>query len=303
MHNLFYELTLVCILAGGIAVVTSFFKQPTILAYIATGLLLGPLGYYNLQHSEIFTGLSEIGVTLLLFLIGLELDVSELKKMGPRAVVVGVGQVLLTTALGLVAMSVFGLSLVPAAFIAVALSFSSTVITTKLLAEKKDTQSLYGKLSLTILVIQDFFAIGLLVILNNIADPTTASDTWQNAIFLIAKLGVLLWLVWWHNRYVFPKIMRTLGRSEELLLIFALAWALGLAALVSLPFIGLSREVGGFLAGLALAGSSLHYEISHRVKSLRDFFLILFFILLGANVSLDHTGGLLWPAIGLTAFV
>jgi voltage-gated potassium channel Kch len=107
----------------------------------------------------------------------------------------------------------------------------------------------------------------------------------------------------WHSKYVLPWILKIIGKSDELLLVFSLAWALGLAALVSLPFIGFSLEIGGFLAGLALARSAVHYEIGARIKSLRDFFLIIFFIVLGSGLAFNHLSEIIVPALIVTGFV
>ncbi len=307
MNNIFFELTILLILAGLIAVVVSFFKQPSIIAYIITGLVIGPLGYYQLRQSEVFDALAQIGITLLLFMVGLELDISQIKRLGKTALITGLGQVVITTSIGFFILKLLGFSNAVSLFIAPALTFSSTIIVVKLLTEKKDMQSLYGKIVVGIFLIQDFIAILMLISLSSTSGQTfslySSLPAWQNIILTIVRGLILALLVFWVSTKFFPKIMGYIGKNDELLLVFALSWALGLAAFVSQPFIGFSLEIGGFLAGIALARSAMHYEISARIKSLRDFFIILFFIVLGSQLVFKDMASMTWPAIVLSLFV
>ncbi len=306
MTTIFLELTVILILAGAIATVISLFKQPAIIAYLLTGLIIGPFGYYHLHNTEILQGLGEIGITLLLFLVGLELDINQIKKLGAKVLALGLGQVIVTTLLAYAMFTLAGFASTTAWILGAGLSFSSTIVVVKLLTEKQALHSLYGKLVIGILLLQDFAAIFLLVFFagNNNADPLLAGlPAWQHIFFNFIKILLLLWLINWHAKFVLPRILKIIGRSDELLLVFSLAWALGLAAFVSLPFIGFNLEIGGFLAGLALASTAVHYEISGRVKSLRDFFIIIFFIILGSGLAFNHLREILWPALLATAFV
>ncbi len=307
MNNIFFELTIILITAGAISIVVSFFKQPSILAYLLTGLLIGPFGYYQLHQGEALNGLAQIGITLLLFMVGLELDITQLKRIGRTALWAGISQVVVTFLLGFGLLTALGFGTTAASFIALALTFSSTIIVVKLLSEKHDLQSLYGKLSIGIFLVQDFAAILILILLGG-AEGATAGQAlsfgiWESIIFTLIKAVLLGAVVYWHSVYVFPKVLRFIGKSDELLLIFSLAWALGLSTLVSLPFIGFSLEVGGFLAGIALANSAVHYQISARTRSLRDFFIIIFFIVLGSQLVLNNLSEIIIPAIILTIFV
>ncbi len=307
MNGIFLELTMVLIMAGAMAVLVSFLKQPGIIAYIITGLIIGPLGYYNLQDKHVFDALAQIGITLLLFMVGLELDVTQLKKMGRAALLTGLGQVVFTTGIGFLILRLLNFNLGASLLIAPAITFSSTIIVVKLLAEKKDIQSLYGKIVVGIFLTQDLVAILILVGLSSFA-PTSTSvysgiPIWQNLMMIFIRALILVLLVWWASAKVFPKILKIIGRSDELLLVFGLAWALGLAAFVSLPVMGFTLEIGGFLAGLALAQSAVHYEISARIKSLRDFFIIIFFIVMGSQLVFTNASGLVWPVIIVSLFV
>src|SRR5579864_8907821 len=133
MNNIFFELTIVLILAGLVSFVVSLLKQPSIVAYIITGLIVGPLGYYKLQQGDVFSGLAQIGITLLLFMVGLQLDIGQLKRIGKTALLVGLGQVFFTSLAGFFILRALGFGLSSALYIAPALTFSSTIIVVKLL--------------------------------------------------------------------------------------------------------------------------------------------------------------------------
>jgi len=307
MSSLFFELTTVLILAGLVSFLVSLLKQPSIVGYIITGLIVGPLGYYRLQQGDAFSALAQIGITLLLFMVGLQLDLSQLKRIGRTALMVGVGQVFFTSLIGYFILRALGFSAESSLYIAPALTFSSTIIVVKLLSEKKDLQSLYGKLVVGIFLTQDFIAILLLILMSSLGQnsPTIYSGLplWQNIIMAFVRGLVLILVVWWLSAKVFPKILQHIGNNDELMLVFSLAWALGLASFVSLPIMGFSLEIGGFLAGLSLARSGVHYEISGKIKPIRDFFIIIFFIVLGSGLVLENLGAITFPAIVLSLFV
>lgn len=307
MNPLFLELTGILIAAGVIAYILHFLKQPTIIAYIVTGLLIGPFAFYRLQHGEILHGLADVGITLLLFMVGLNLDISQLRKIGKTAVIAGVGQILFTCSLGFIIVSFLGFNWLPALYISLALTFSSTIIVVKLLSEKKDMQSLYGKLAIGIFLVQDIAAIIILMLLagasGTSAEFISTNSVYGNIIVTLSKIfmvGVILTVI---SRKIFPPLVKTLQKSDELLLLFSLGWALGLAALLSSPIFGFNAAIGGFIAGLVLANTGTHYQISGRIKPLHDFFIIIFFIVLGSQLVFSHIGLTIVPAIILTLFV
>lgn len=305
--NIFFELAIVLSLSGVAAYIAYFLKQPSIIAYIIVGLIIGPLGIYHLRHGEIMEGLSNIGITLLLFMVGLELNVAQLKRIGKAAVLAGVGQVVFTCLIGFGLIKLLGIATLPAWYIAIALTFSSTIIVVKLLNEKKDLQSLYGKLAVGIFLIQDVAAIFILVLLSAFAglgDTAMNAGSISNSILMtLVKAFMAAVVVMWLSKHVFPKIIRTIDRSDELILLFSLGWSLGLAAIFSLPAIGFNPAIGGFVAGVALANTGVHHQISGRIKSIRDFFIIIFFIILGSHLVLDNISAALVPALWLSAFV
>lgn len=307
MNNIFFELTIILILAGLASFLVSLLKQPSIIAYILTGLLVSSFGYYQLQQNDVFNALGQIGITLLLFMVGLQLDLGQLKRIGKTALMVGLGQVFFTSLIGFFILRSLGFSMVVSAYIAPALTFSSTIIVVKLLGEKKDLQSLYGKLVVGIFLTQDFIAIIILISLSSFSSSSgsiySSLPLWQNIMMALVRVLILVLGVWWLSLKVFPKILQRIGSNDELMLVFSLAWALGLAAFVSLPVIGFSLEIGGFLAGLSLGRSGIHYEISGKIKPIRDFFIIIFFIVLGSGFMLNNLGALSRPAIILSLFV
>lgn len=304
MHNLFFELTIIFILAGAAAFIVSLLKQPSIIAYIITGVIIGPLGYYRLSEGDVLRGLSELGITLLLFMVGLDLDIAQLKKTGKAAILAGLGQIVFTCLIGFGILKLLGFGNTASWYIALALTFSSTIIVVKLLNDKKDLQSLYGKLAVGVFLVQDIAAIFALIFLTSLSGVNAANTPlWENGLMTLVKIGVLAVIVGWHSVKVFPRILRYIGKSDELLLIFTLAWALGFSSFVSLPFIGLNLEIGGFLAGLALANTAVHHQISARIKSLRDFFIIIFFIVLGSQLVFFNIAEMLTPTIILALFV
>lgn len=304
MNNLFIELAIVLVLAGACSFFVSFFKQPSIIGYIIAGLVLGPLGYHQLQQGEALHALSQIGITLLLFMVGLELDVTQLKKIGRRAIIAGVAQIAVTASIGLLLGLVLNFSIVTSIYIALALTFSSTIVVVKLLSEKRDLQSLYGRLSIGIFVVQDLVALIILMVLSSSGEANSLGlPVWGQILFTLLK-GILLGLgIAALSSFIFPKLLKVIGKSDELLLIFSLAWALGFAVFVQLPFIGFSLEIGGFLAGIALSQSSVHHEISARIRSLRDFFIMIFFIVLGSQITFAGIGAYFLPALFLSLFV
>lgn len=308
MENIFFELTLVLAAAGVIAYILHFLKQPSIIAYILTGLLIGPLALYRLHHTEILHGLAEIGISLLLFMVGLELDISQLKRIGRAAVIAGIGQILFTGSIGFFLALLLGIAPLPALYVAVALTFSSTIIVVKLLSEKRDMQSLYGKLAVGIFLVQDIAAILILILLAGLTNEGNFGSFVGNGVFekitvTLAKAFMIAIVVLTLSRRVFPKLIHSLVKSDELLLLFSLGWALGLAAFFTSPWIGFNAAIGGFVAGLALANTGAHYQISGRIKPLRDFFIVIFFIVLGSQLSFNNIAVAIWPAVIFALFV
>jgi len=302
MESIFSEIAIVIIVAAVLSIVFRYFKQPSILAYILTGIILGPLGVFHLQNHEALATLGQLGITLLLFMLGLELKLHELKSIGKTAIVAGSLQMIITFFLGVGISLLLGFSVLIACYIAIALSFSSTIVIVKLLSDKKDLTSLHGKLAIGILLMQDFFAILAIIFMTGFHNGTPVIILTQIALVAL-KIIVLIGWILVLSRYVFPKILHTLSSSGEILFLFSLAWVFAITAIVTSTWIGFSIEVGGFLAGLALANTHENYQIIARMKALRDFFMTIFFVMLGIQMAFTNVLAAIVPALLLSLFV
>lgn len=302
MEKIFLEITIVIGLASICTIVFRALKQPAVLAYILTGILLGPLGFFHLQEKEALMTLSQLGITLLLFILGLELRLTELRSIGKSAVVAGILQMVVTFGLGFFIAILFGFNQAVALIVGVALSFSSTVIIVKLLSDKRDLNSLHGKIAIGILLVQDFFAILAIIFLARSGDISGPGMVWTIAAILL-KMTVLFGWILLLSEFVFPKIIHRIAKSSESLFLFSLAWVFFLTAIVTWPPIGFSVEIGGFLAGLALAGSTENFHIVAKMRSLRDFFITIFFVMLGLEMTFANVTHVLVPSFVLALFV
>lgn len=298
MGNLLFELTIVISLAAILSIFFKFIKQPPILAYILTGILIGPFGNLQLQSRDFLQALGEFGIVLLLFIVGLELDFKNIKSISHVAAIVGSLQVVLTAFFGYLISIFLGFGQINSLYLGVALSFSSTIIVIKLLSDIKAMQELYSKISVGLLLVQDFFAVITLVFLSSFLKSSLSLESLAAAF---VPGVIILLLVLFLSIKVFPKLVNRIGNSYETLFLFAIAWVLGLSALLS--SIGFSIEIGGLLAGLSLANTSGNFQIADRTKSLRDFFITLFFVILGINMTFSSFGKIFFPAIILSSFV
>jgi len=304
MNLIFFEITVVLVLATALGIAARALRQPTIIGYIATGIIVGPLGLLHLNNPDVIDALAQFGIAFLLFLVGMEMNFSELRHVGRSAVLIGVGQVLFTSVVGFGLATALGFALLPAAYIGITLTFSSTIIVIKLLSEKKALESLYGKLVVGVLLVQDFVALGVLIVLSGISGPEFDPSRLPAALVAaFAKGTMLLVFSLLAGKYVMPKLLHRLSGSQEVLFLASLAWGLGLAALASLPSVGLTIEIGAFMAGVSLSESIEHFQIMSRVKALRDFFAVMFFIVLGSKLVLSGVGALWLPTVVLSLFV
>ncbi len=288
----FSQISLLLVVAAFFGIVVKKFKQPVLIGYIFAGFALAVTGV--LKDYQLVDNLGKVGVALLLFLVGLEMNVRELKTIGKVAFYTGIGQVVFTFIIGFIVGTLLGFNLIVSSYLAIAVSFSSTIIIIKLLSEKNSLNSLYGKISVGFLLVQDFIAIFILIFLAGIG--WGGMDGLE--IFLVfIKAGILLGSIWFLSKKILPILFeKFVAMSHELLFIVSIAWALGLSSLVAGPF-GLTLEMGGFLAGLALSNLPEHLEIGSRTRPLRDFFLTLFFLSLGANLVVDDILKVFFPAV------
>jgi len=303
VESIFLELTVVIFLAATLSIIFRFLKQPSILAFIITGVIVGPLGAFNFHSHELMQSLASIGITLLLFMIGLELNVKELKTVGKSALLAGFFQMFFTSLAGLGISVLLGFSALTSVYIGIALAFSSTILIIKLLSDKRDLKSLYGKITVGILLVQDLVAILILILLSTFSGVAGTSIDVTQVLIALLKVIVLFGWVIFLSRNIIPRILNIIARSSESLFLFSLAWVFGIAALVSSPLIGFSIEIGGLLAGIALASSIESFQIITKVKPLRDFFLTIFFVTLGMDLAFNNISQIIFSVSVLSAFV
>ena len=281
MHiGAFEQLAAILVVSALAALLAVLLRQPILLGLLIAGIALGPgvLGLVRIDES--ITLLAEVGIALLLFLVGLKLDVRIVARLGPVALVVGLAQIVLTFLLGLGIAAAFGRIGIAAVYLGLALTFSSTVVVVKLLTDVRMIDRLHGRLAVGILVIQD-----IVVVLAMIALTATAGDggaigefvgvLMRGVVFVLASLVL--------GRFVATPTMHLLGRQAELLVLGAIAWAVSFGALSTI--LGFSAEVGAFLAGMTLASTQYREAISGRLTPLRDFLLLFFFIEIGAGID------------------
>jgi len=294
------EFAIIIGIAAVFGVIIKILKQPLILAYLLTGVFIAVFGIITLDEVDIIKFFSQLGVMFLLFLVGMEMDYGLIKKVGKVSLMIGLGQVVFTFLGGLmIAMLGFGFDLLPASYIAIALTFSSTVIIVKLLSDKKAINSLHGRIAVGLLLVQDFVVVIILIVLNALS-PGEMVGFSQIGIAVLQGIALFALMILLGSK-IFPKIFGKIAYSQELLFLGSLAWLLVFTGVV--VNIGFSVEISGFLAGLALANSSHKFHIASRIKPLRDFFLLIFFVWLGSMMTVPGFEGLIVPIIVFSLFV
>ncbi len=293
------QLAIVLVIASVLGVAARLLKQPLIVAYIFAGIIISVFGVFKGIDQSILEVMANLGLAFLLFLVGIDLRIEDLKYVGKAAIYTGLGQIIFTAIVGFALISALGFSAVVALYMAVALTFSSTVIILKLLSEKHDLNSLHGKIAVGFLLIQDFVAILALVVLSGFGahKVPTAFDF----LLVLVKGVFLIGGVYLISRYLLKYLFRLTSASTELLFISAVAWAFLLSAVFVQA--GFTIAVGAFLAGVSIASSPFRLQISARVKPLRDFFIVIFFILLGATMSAGAGNVLISHVVILSLFI
>lgn len=296
--EVFVQLSLVLAVAAAISYVMRLLKQPLIVGYILTGILVGPSVFHLINENEAFEAFSKIGVALLLFIIGLELSVTVIRRLG-KVVFLTAAAILSTVGtIGYLVGLAFNFAPAEAALIGLALFFSSTIIIAKVLSDKKEITRLNGQIAIGVILLDDIIATFALLF---VAASKNNALNGVDIAFLALKGILFILLLFIFSYKVLPRVTKSMAKSQELLFLFALAWGFGVASIVN--SIGFSIEVGALFAGVALAQLPYVHEIGARLKPLRDFFVILFFISLGEHLRLDSLGTAIIPAIGLSLIV
>lgn len=276
-------------------------RQPLIVAFIAVGIFAGPSVLGIAQSSDSIDLLADLGIAVLLFLVGIKLDLKLVRTMGTVALATGLGQVAFTSIFGFLICLALGFDVVTSIYIAVALTFSSTIIIVKLLSDKREIESLHGRIALGFLIVQDIVVVLAMISLSALGVGEREGSAAGGIPMVIGSgLGMLL-LVLLFVRYLANPLTRLLAKTPELLVSFAIALAAAFAA--AGEAFGFGKELGGLLAGIALASTPFRDSIASRLAPLRDFLLLFFFIALGTSLDLKNMGMLGMEAALLSAFV
>jgi Kef-type K+ transport system membrane component KefB/Trk K+ transport system NAD-binding subunit len=301
-ENMFYEITAILLVAAAIGVVGLLLRQPLIVSLLAAGILVGPSGIGLISGHDQIALLAHIGIALLLFVVGLKLDLHLIRTMGMVALATGLGQVVFTSVFGFLIALALGFAVIEGIYVAVALTFSSTIIIVKLLSDKREIDSLHGRIAIGFLIVQDIVVILVMIGLTAIGGQTAAGWSVVAQLFRVLGTGAaFLGGIALMMRYVMPALLKYLARTQELLVLFAVAWAISLATLGDA--LGFSKEVGAFLGGVSLASTPYREALSTRLVSLRDFLLVFFFIDLGARLNLAVLGAQVGNAMIFSLFV
>ncbi|MBI5130709.1 MAG: cation:proton antiporter [Rhodopseudomonas palustris] len=298
MHELIRDITLSILFAWMLGLSAHFFRQPLILAYLIAGFVIGPFGLGLVQSQESISVISELGLIFMLFMIGLEIDLKKVVRAGSVILIAAGGQLIGGCLLGLAFFVAIGLSFAggqfDAVYLTVACALSSTVIIVKVLYEKRELDTLPGRLTLGVLVLQDIFAILFLAVQPSLADL-------QISVLLlsIGRVGVLVATALVLSRYVLPWLFHRIARTPELVLLGALAWCFLIGEIAER--LHLSREMGSLVAGVSLSTFPYALDVTAKVTTLRDFFITLFFVALGMTIPIPN-GSVIVLALAIAAF-
>ena len=297
--SIFTQLSIIIVIGGAIAVLMRLLRQPLIIGYILTGIIVGPSVLGLIHDKAVFEAYSEIGITLLLFIIGLGLNIGVVKSLGKVSITTAAVLLLMVGGIGAAASLLMGFSTTEALVIGLALFFSSTIIILKVLSDKRELWRLHGQIAMGVILVDDIVATFALLF---IAAAGTAGVLGLHDIALLVLKGLALGLgLFLVSTKVMPFFIKFLAGSQELLFVFTIAWGFGVATLFDV--VGFSHEVGALFAGVSLASLPYATEMAARLKPLRDFFIVLFFVALGENLSFNALQDSILPAIVLSLVV
>lgn len=291
--SLLFSFFLIFTGAALVSTLALYLRQPLLVAYICIGVILGPYGLSYISDPSLLTDIAEFGIIFLLFLLGLDMQPKKLLSTLRKTFLVTLASSVLFVLLGFGTGLLFSFSPTESLVIGFCLIFSSTIIGIKLLPTTVLHQKHMGELMVGILLLQDFFAIFLLAFLDtgNLQQSTT--------LRVLLAFPTLLLLAYFATQHILIKLIAKFDHFKEYIFLLAIGWCLGLAELASA--MGLSAEIGAFVAGVALATSPIALYIADRLKPLRDFFLILFFFSLGAQFNISLFPKIIGPAVVLAA--
>lgn len=295
MVNEFLQFGIIIGLAATLSLIARAIRQPPLIAYLIVGLVVGPL-FLNFPSSDLLHFFARLGIAFLLFIVGLSLNFKTLKDVGKVSFIAGVGTMAVVSILSYVIALYFGYSTTTALYLGAAFAFSSTVVVVKLLSDKREIDTLHGRIALGILIVENFVAAIMLILVPVIGEASTTTIILQLA--KAAGLIIALFLTSW---IILPLLFGIAARSSETLFLVSAAWALVVSAVFSAT--GLPLEIGALLAGIALASSKYALDISTKMKGLRDFFVVLFFVYFGSLLQGPFNTELIVAAITFSLFI
>lgn len=303
METIFLEISLILIVAAFTATIAKFLRQPIIPAYILAGVLLGPSVFNVIRSEHLLETLATFGIAFLLFLVGIELDVRKFMRIGKVAILAGILQMTFAVVVGYTLIKILGFTSTNAILLAFAMGFSSTIIGLKMIGERKELDTLYGQIVIGMMLTQDFIAVLILLFFDVLTGTYAGGDvnTVQAIGVITAKAIGLFALAFICSKFILKKIFSYFAKSAELLFLGSVSWCLIFS--ICAIYLGFSIEVGALLAGVSLSFLPYSYEISYRIKSLRDFFLPIFFAVLGGQLIFNGGTEFIIPAITLSALV
>ena len=296
MESLLSQIGIIVGIAAVIAFIGRSIRQPLIIAYLLTGVVVSPIFLNLIDPSIYLQSLAGVGIALLLFIIGTSLDFRMIKSIGGASIVGGISTVAIVCSASFLISSWLGFEVVPSLYIALAFSFSSAVVVVKILSDKKEIETLHGQIALGILIVESFIAALALMII-----PVISNEGAFGVLSQISKFILAIFFTVFVGRIVFYKMLGFAARSQEVLFLVSIGWALVVSALFELT--GLSSEIVALIAGMVIASSRYNLEIKSKVKGIRDFFVILFFVYFGAQLSAPISSELFKQAIIFSLFI
>jgi Kef-type K+ transport system membrane component KefB len=301
-----YSLGLMIVVAAVFALLAKRFGQPLLLGYVLAGLVLGPtVTNIIADPAPVMAFFAEFGLILLMLVIGLELDFSKIKSLGKMSIIIGTLQVILIAGVVWALALLLGFSMITSVYTGLVVAFSSTLVVVKILADKGELDTMHGGMILGILIVEDILAVIGLTLLGALIESGEASHALPTFTHLLEVAGMHLPQVAWFSivelvinsilfivvaflfsKYVLPRIFRIAATSTELLFASAFGVALTLAAIGA--FFGFSFAIGAFVAGIALSSAPFSHEVMGKVKPVKDFVLVLFFVALGTLLTFSN---------------
>ena len=276
------EFAALILVVAAMAVLARKTGQPPLIAYIVTGLLVGPVFLNFVATNELTSLISELGLGLLLFLVGIEMKLDEIRDILKPIVKIAVGQTILQTALAFVVAYVLGFTMMETIIISLCTVFGATPIVVKLLADKDELSTLPGKIDVGVLVIQDIYLVFILTLMGtgNLTDPASVATTIGTILVMAGVIGGIAYAA---SRFVLPPLFKTIANNPHAFFIHGLAWCFLLISLSD--YLGLSIEIGAFIAGLSLGQLPYNNEFKERIRPLTDFFMMIFFVSIGLSLN------------------